>query len=190
MDSQNPIIDSQKTSLVAAAVLVPLCFAGGELSLLFTKRTEKVSHHKGQVCFPGGVRDSEDETLWQTALREVGEELGLPPETVSYVCELPTLTTPTGFIVTPFVAGLSDCRNAVPNADEIAEVFAVPMAFILDQNNVRFESRDYFGVAHRVPFITYGKHEIWGATGKMALSLADAFKEEPFRDRVRRVMGR
>jgi 8-oxo-dGTP pyrophosphatase MutT (NUDIX family) len=181
-------IGKAPAALTEAAVLVPIVLRRGELELILTTRTETVRHHKGQVCFPGGVRDRSDETLWQTALREAEEEIGLDPGAALYLCELPTLVTPTGFRVTPFAAGIPSLKAVTPNPAEIADVFHVPLKHFADAKNLRFEKRDYFGTAHDVPFYHYGARVIWGATGRMIVSLMELSREAAFQDKVRRIM--
>lgn len=168
------------STLTAAAVLVPLVIVNGEVALLFTKRTDSVSHHKGQICFPGGVQDAEDLSLWHTALREMHEELGVDSHHVTFLAELPKIATPTGFHVTPFV-GYVDLADALkPSTVEIADVFNVPLTHLLNKTNLRFETRPYFGEAHQVPFYTYGEHVIWGATGRMILHLTEKIGDRRF----------
>lgn len=160
-----------------AATLVPLFYQDGELHVLFTRRTDSVKHHKGQICLPGGMKDAGDESLWHTALREAREELRIDPAKVSFVCPLPEVITPTSFRVAPFVGFVASTREIVPNPDEIAGIFSVPLAHFLDRTNLRFEQRNYFGKIYPVPFFSYRHHEIWGATGRMILSLTEAWME-------------
>lgn len=187
-EDAKPLKATPPMKLTEAAVLVPIVMRGGELELILTKRSESVRHHKGQVCFPGGVRDAHDQTLWGTALREANEEIGLDPGAVSYLCELPTLVTPTGFRVTPFAAGIPTLAAVVPNPCEIADVFHVPLKHFADAKNLRFETRDYFGIAQDVPFYRYGSHDIWGATGRMILNFLELTRETAFQEKMRRLL--
>lgn len=163
--------------LMEAATLVPVFEQDGVTQVILTRRTDTVKHHKGQICFPGGVRDEDDLTLWHTALRETREEIGLVADMITYICTLPAVVTPTAFHVTPFVARVASTRGLVPNPDEIAEVFSVPLKHLQDPQYLRFEPREYFGQSFPVPFFRYGPHEIWGATGRMLLSLVSRWPE-------------
>jgi len=161
----------------AAAVLVPVFEEGNDLRLLFTKRTHTVQHHKGQICFPGGMYEEEDEHLWQTALRESHEEIGLNPGQVSFVFELPKLLTPTMFEITPFVGFIHHDFKVIPNPHEIDSVFTVPISHFRESSNLRFETREFNGKSHNIPFFTYKEHTIWGATGRIIQNLVSWWDE-------------
>jgi len=152
---------------IDAAVLVLCHKKNGENYLLLTKRSENVAHHKGQICFPGGVKDKNDPTLWDTALRETWEEIGLPKEHVSFRRELSVITTPTGFRVTPFVGSITNLHDLNPSPIEIAEVFWVPMNHLLDAKNFSLEKKIYFGITYDDPTYIYKDYKIWGATGRI-----------------------
>lgn len=118
-----------------AAVLVPLVPRGDGLSVMLTVRTAHLSAHAGQIAFPGGRTEPQDGSPVGTALRETEEEIGLARARVEVLGQLPTYTTGTGFIVTP-VVGLVDAEHRLePDANEVAEVFEVPLAFLLDPAN-------------------------------------------------------
>lgn len=175
---------SDLKTLTTAAVLIPLVIDRGEAALLFTKRTEEVRHHKGQICFPGGVRDEIDESLWHTALRETKEELGIDSTRITCLGQLPEIVTPTGFHVTPFAGFVASLKDMTPNASEIATVFSVPFKHLQNPQNVRFETREFFGSPHSMPFFSFGEHVIWGATGRMILSLFKRCRDRRFREQV------
>ena len=162
--------------LTKAAVLVPVLDTSNGLSLILTLRTQTVSHHKGQISFPGGMAEKSDTSLWHTATRETHEEIGLPASKLLYVKKLPSLITPTAFEVTPFVAFVHDAENLVPNPDEIETILTVPLSVFRDPTNLHVESRIYFDKSYPVPFFTYGPHQIWGATGRIILSMLEIWK--------------
>lgn len=162
--------------LTKAAVLVPIVEHQGKFELILTRRSEKVRHHKGQISFPGGMHDPTDTNLWHTALRETHEEIGITPQGIYYVHQLPQLITPTSFDVTPFVGFLTSHPELKPNPDEIEEIIFAPLDFFKDTKNLHFEDRDYFGQKYPVPFFSYGNHSIWGATGRIILSLLESWK--------------
>lgn len=155
--------------IVEAAVLVLIFKHQGEDHVLLTKRTEKVLHHKGQICFPGGARDAEDVTLWQTALRETEEEVGIAPGHIRRLTELSQQITPTGYLVTPYVAELvvDTLPELNPSPIEIDEVLLVPVTHLKNPDQVRVEKRVYEGVEFFDPHFTYEGHEIWGMTGRV-----------------------
>jgi 8-oxo-dGTP pyrophosphatase MutT (NUDIX family) len=169
---KNLATDQQQTSapahLTPAAVLLPLLLKDDELHILFTKRTQTVKAHKGQVSFPGGVRDPDDESLLTTALREAQEEIGLGPEDVEILGPLDPITTvTTGFLVYTFVGLIPYPYPFQLNGREVAEIIVVPFDFLAD--DAHWSWRSY--LAHDQPFqayfVTYGNYRIWGATARI-----------------------
>ncbi|MBX7147491.1 CoA pyrophosphatase [bacterium] len=178
LKSQNrkPLNLKLEKTPVESAVMV-LCMAHPvEPHIVLTKRSEEVEHHKGQICFPGGVKDASDNTLWQTALRETYEEIGLPPQKVHYVGELSQVVTPTNFIIHPFVGWIDEAYEWNTNPTEIAQIFTVPVSHVLNPQNFVLEKRNYFGSEYHDPVFTYGEHRIWGATGRILVDLLEAWK--------------
>lgn len=150
-----------------AAVLV-LCYEDcREDYLVLTRRTEEVEHHKGQISFPGGAFDSEDETLWHTALRETQEEIGVDPNSITLVKELESRITPTGFEVTPFVGRVPSPVDWQSNPYEIAEVFTIPFTHLKSPANLKWIKRQMHGVEYLDPLFSYHHYEIWGLTGRI-----------------------
>ena len=154
-----------------SAVLVLIHKINNELHLFFNQRTDKVKHHKGQICFPGGVREAEDKTLWDTAVRETIEETGVRPEGINQLMELETTLTPTGYRIFPFVAFKEILGPLQPNHDEIQEAFSLPLENLTNDENLRFETREYMGQNFSIPFFEYENRTIWGATGRILLEL-------------------
>ncbi|MFY9477217.1 MAG: CoA pyrophosphatase [Aquabacterium sp.] len=174
---------------VPAAVLVPLVIRqaadGGAavLSVLLTQRTAHLKAHAGQVSFPGGRKDEDDVDARATALREAQEEVGLAPERVEVIGELPPYITGTGFVVTP-VVGLVQAHadEAValaltPEPCEVAEIFEVPLAFLMNPANHQQRLAQAAGLDMRyfsMPWRAPGRdedHFIWGATAAMLRNL-------------------
>jgi 8-oxo-dGTP pyrophosphatase MutT (NUDIX family) len=153
-----------------AAVLVPIVLRA-QPTVLLTQRTAHLSTHSGQVAFPGGRTDPEDADAAATALREAQEEVGLAPETVEVLGELNTYTTGTSFIVTPVVGLVQPDCVLKPNPYEVADVFEVPLAFLLDPANHRHHAFEWEGVRREWLSMPYqdGEHIrfIWGATAGM-----------------------
>lgn len=154
-----------------AAVLVPLVRSDNKFELLFTKRTETVETHKGQISFPGGVVDASDNDIVHTALREADEEIGIPRSCIEILGLLDDMATPTGFVVTPVVGVISELPTLNLNADEVAEVFRVELEFFAHPSNGRTERREFRGKSHEVWYYDCGEHVVWGATATIIRSL-------------------
>lgn len=152
-----------------AAVLLPLYVHDGALRILFTRRTETVEHHRGQISFPGGVEEESDETAYATAVRETEEELGIAAGDVHLLGALTPLTTITDFYVEPFVGAIPYPHVLKPAEAEIAEVIDVPVAALLDPRAL--ETRVLPGREEPTLFYHYGEHVIWGATARMLQEL-------------------
>ena len=168
-----PPLRASDPSLRPAAVLMPIV-ERDEPSVLFTRRTEHLPSHAGQICFPGGRYHPDDKTLIQTALREVEEEIGLPPATVEVAGFLDSHETlNTGFAILPVVGFLRADFLLLVNAQEVAEVFEAPLAYILDPNNHVRRTVEREGVMREFYAIDYGTHTIWGATAAMIVNLSE-----------------
>jgi len=155
-----------------AAVLLPLFVRDGALRVLLTRRTDTVEHHRGQISFPGGVEEEDDDTPWATAVRETEEELGIAPGDVRLLGPLTPLVTVTDFFVEPFVGAIPYPHVLRPAAAEIAEVIDVPVAALLDPKTL--ERRLLPGRDEPTLFYHHGPHVIWGATARMLKELLDA----------------
>jgi 8-oxo-dGTP pyrophosphatase MutT (NUDIX family) len=156
--------------LFPAGVLIPLFERNGELHVVLTQRTDKVEHHKGQISFPGGVKNERDTTIIETALRETEEEIGLPRNAVNVLGMLNDFQTPSGFRITPVVAFLLSVPSFSINTAEVSQIFDVPLSFFLDVRNERVERHERSGKLINVYFYRYGQYEIWGATAAMLRS--------------------
>jgi 8-oxo-dGTP pyrophosphatase MutT (NUDIX family) len=153
-----------------AGVLVPIILTGGEAALLFTRRTDHVETHKGQISFPGGMRDGDDPDIVHTALRETAEELGIGAGLIEISGLLDDIAVPSGFIITPVVGLLKGLPPLSPNPGEVAEAFTVPLDFFRDPANGRSEIREFRGSSRVVWFYQHGEHNIWGATAMIVRS--------------------
>ncbi|EXU81147.1 DNA mismatch repair protein MutT [Comamonas aquatica DA1877] len=153
-----------------AAVLVPLVLRE-ELTVLLTQRTEQLSTHSGQVAFPGGRQDPEDADATATALREAQEEVGLDPGQVEVLGSLPVYETGTAFMVTPVVALVQPDAALYPNPYEVADVFEVPLRFLLDPAHHQRHRLHWQGLEREwfsMPYLDAGRERyIWGATAGM-----------------------
>ena len=155
----------------AAAVLVPIVERPSGLTVIFTRRTAHLKAHSGQVSFPGGRAEPEDPTPEFTALREAQEEIGLAAERVEVLARLPDYHTRTGFRVAPVVGLVTPPLALVPDPREVEEVFEVPLAFLLDPDNHRRETRELQGRTAGYYVMRYGTYTIWGATAGMLVNL-------------------
>lgn len=153
-----------------AAVLVPIVVRES-LSVLLTERTAHLSTHAGQIAFPGGKTDASDPDPVHTALREAEEEIGLDRRHVETLGFLDGYRTGTGFLVTPVVALVSPAFELTVATDEVARVFEVPLAFLMDEANHGRHSRDWRGRQRHFYAMPYGEHYIWGATAGMIKNL-------------------
>ena len=161
---------AEKIDLKPAAVLLPLVLRH-EPHVLLTQRTHHLTRHAGQVAFPGGRADANDISLVETALRETQEETGIDPAFVTVAGFLDAYETGTGYAILPVVGLLSDGFALSPHAVEVAEIFEVPLAFLLDPANKQQQSREFQGRLRSFYSFTYEGHYIWGATAAMLLSL-------------------
>ncbi len=153
-----------------AAVLIAVTEAG---DVILTKRSPQLQHHPGQVAFPGGKQDPGDATLADAALREAEEEVGLRCDQVEMLGALPVHETVTGFEVTPFIGLVRGRFDPVPEAGEVAEVFAVPLDFVSNPAHFAVEGRRWRGERRHYYAVPYGPYYIWGATARMLRGLAD-----------------
>ena len=165
--------------LTPAAVLLLLYRKNGEYHVLFTKRTNEVEHHKGQISFPGGAYDESDTCLMDTALRECLEEVGLKGEDVEVLGELDDMATFSAFAISPFVGVIAYAPDFTPNPREIEEIVEIPLSTLLEPANFREETREYDGRSFPVYYYAYGEHVVWGATARILKQFLDlAFAPE------------
>ncbi|WP_424928777.1 CoA pyrophosphatase [Amaricoccus tamworthensis] len=160
-------------TLRPASVLVPLTQRGSELNMVLTRRTMGLRHHPGQVSFPGGKQEHDDQSPMDTALRETEEEIGLAREKVEILGRFDGHETVTGFMVTPFVGIVHGDFKPVPDRSEVESVFEVPLSFVLNPSNLQMRERMWKGQLRPYYVIPYGPWYIWGATARIIKSLGD-----------------
>lgn len=165
--------------LTPAAVLFPIVLRAGGETVLLTQRTAHLRDHAGQISFPGGRVEVEDLSPIHTALRETQEEIGLGSDCIEVIGFLPEYRTGTGFRVTPVVALVRPPFELSPDQFEVAEVFEVPLAFLLDPENHKRHSLHYRGALRHYFAMTYGDYFIWGATAGMIRSLSERLGLHP-----------
>lgn len=162
-------------SPVAAAVLVPLLARPECVTVLLTQRASHLSAHAGQIAFPGGRVDADDTDVVGTALREAHEEIALAPGYVDVLAVLPPYTTATAYVVTPVVALVSSAATWQPHPGEVADVFEVPLSFLMNPAHHMLQTLEWEG-RHRQWFaMPYHdgtvERYIWGATAGMLRNL-------------------
>ena len=152
---------------IPAAVLIPVYQKENDFHVLFTKRTQHVEHHKGQISFPGGAYDSTDSDLVDTALREAFEEIGLHPRDIEVLGGLDSqITVSSNFVISPFVGAIPYPYSFKLNRSEVAELIEVPFSTLLD---VRCWKEQAQGQDDCQPEYVcyYHDHVIWGATARI-----------------------
>ncbi len=167
-DGFSEIALNDETRLKCAAVLVPLVWQDNEWHLLYTRRTDKVESHKGQVSFPGGACDDGESTPEETALREADEEIGLNPKDVKILGRLTNLITISYFRVTP-VVGVVKWPNVFRVGEaEVARVFTIPLGWLANKSNRwQFERPDLKRAL--IAYHPYDGELLWGATARMTV---------------------
>jgi 8-oxo-dGTP pyrophosphatase MutT (NUDIX family) len=154
-----------------AAVLVPILERQGELSIVYIRRADHVSSHRGQVAFPGGRVDPTDATLLHTALREAQEEVAIDPASVDVLGAFPEMSTLTsGITVAPFAGVVPASTAFAPCPNEVAEIFEVPLSALTDPR-YRGEYEWDGNKRSKFPAILYGGQTIWGLTLRITENL-------------------
>jgi 8-oxo-dGTP pyrophosphatase MutT (NUDIX family) len=164
----------------AAAVLVPVFEEHGLARLVLTRRSTNLPSHQGEVAFPGGKVHA-DETAEQGALREAHEEVGLRPDDVEVVGALEELATVAGrFVLSPFVGVLPGRPDLVPNPGEVARVFDVSVADLLDESVYHEERWELPGMGERpMHFFELAGETVWGATARILFELLTLVTASP-----------
>ncbi|MDO9432566.1 MAG: CoA pyrophosphatase [Pseudomonadota bacterium] len=164
---------NEPVELMPAAVLVGLIEREHGYSVLLTRRADTLRRHTGQIALPGGRCDP-GETIWQTALREAHEEVGLAPDYVSLAGLSSPYRTGTGFLVTPVVGFIQPGFALQANPAEVADIFETPFGFLMDPaNHEQHERQAPTGETRRFYAMTHEDRFIWGATAGMLRALYD-----------------
>ncbi len=156
-----------------AAVLLPLTLIDDDWHLLYTRRTDLVEHHKGQVSFPGGASEPQDDSPEATALREAHEEIGLRREDVRILGVLGSMLTVTNFLVTPVAAIFPWPYTFTVHTIEVSRVFTLPLKWLADQENwqefIRKETQRSV-----ITYFPYDGELLWGVTARITLEFIRA----------------
>ena len=156
--------------LRAASVLVPIVERANELTVLFTRRTAHLHDHAGQISFPGGGAEPHDASALDTALRETEEEIGLARRHVDVLGSINDYVTGSGYRITPVIGLIRPPFDLTPDSFEVAEIFEVPLAFLLDPANHQRNSVVFEGRRRHYYAMPYGSQYIWGATAGMLMN--------------------
>jgi 8-oxo-dGTP pyrophosphatase MutT (NUDIX family) len=164
---------------IRAAVLILFYEVEGCPYLIFTKRTDLVATHRGEICFPGGMMESSDTDLMATGLRELQEELDIPPSKVEILGSLDEMrTVSSNFLVVPFIGYLNEKVSFHPNEGEVSDVLEVPFEHFMNPEIFHEETRIVEDRPIPVYFYRWESHIIWGVTGRILKSLLDLLKKE------------
>ncbi len=173
-------MEREERTLTPAAVLVPLVERAEGYTVLLTQRTAHLEHHAGQISFPGGRAEATDASPVETALREAEEEIGLHRRHVVEIAGfLDLYQTVTGFLVTPVVGLVTPPFELTLDEFEVAEVFEVPLEFILDPSHHERRGMFYKGQQRSYYVVPYENRFIWGATAAMLVNFARRLAGNP-----------
>lgn len=169
---RRPAIEIHAPQHRRACVLIPIIRSAGGWSILFTRRSENLASHSGQIAFPGGAVEA-GETLEQAAMREAEEEVGIPPRHVELIGRLDDVITHSGFLVAPFAGVIHEPIDYVMQESEVVEIFEVPVEALLDVRNPEVRYVPFRGRRYPAYFYRYRDYEIWGLTGRMLKGFLD-----------------
>jgi 8-oxo-dGTP pyrophosphatase MutT (NUDIX family) len=166
----------QNADGLPAAVLVGLVNRPEGPTILLTKRTEHLRDHAGQICFPGGRIEPDDASVEAAALREAEEEIGLAPSRVDIISRLAPYDTVTGFRIHPVVGWIEPPLSFKLDAFEVAEVFELPLSFVLDSRNHQRQQHQRSRTKRSYYVLPYEGRFIWGATAGMLVIFANLLR--------------
>jgi len=156
------------TDDIRAGVVIPVMFKDDDWVVLLTKRTQKVTSHPGEISFPGGIYEENDNDIMQTALRECSEEIGVRMKDVRVAGRLDDERTMTGFVITPYVGVIPYPYTFRLSEDEVAYLIYLPFRFLATATPSMEEAR-HKGWVNVVPALCYEGERIWGATCRILL---------------------
>jgi 8-oxo-dGTP pyrophosphatase MutT (NUDIX family) len=161
-----------------ASVLAPLWDGGEGVQMVFTMRSAALSQHAGQISFPGGGREPEDQDNLSTALRETREEIGIGPESIKVLARLDQMITISDYRVTPFLALLKNTKGFTPDPIEVERMVFVPLERVLNLDNYRLHTVWWQGRALNNMSLAHEGELIWGVTARMLMNLASALGDK------------
>lgn len=164
-------------NLRPAAVLCGLVERAAGVQVILTRRADHLARHAGQIAFPGGKVDAADPSPLAAALREADEEIGLTRDEVEILGAIDPYETSSGYTVTPFVGFVRPSFTPIADPSEVAEVFEVPLDFLMDEANHQLVSKDLGRGTRRFYAMPYRDRYVWGATAGMLRNLSDRLSE-------------
>lgn len=170
--AHRPAVEIDAPQHRRACVLIPLIRKNGGWSILFTRRSEQLAAHSGQIAFPGGSVEG-GESLEEAAVREAEEEVGIPRRHVERIGRLDDVITHSGFLVAPFAGIVHELIDYVMQEAEVVEVFEVPLEALLDPRNPEVRYVPFRKKQFPAYFYHHGEYEIWGLTGRMLKAFLD-----------------
>lgn len=175
VEDYSEMANQPQVRLRSAAVLVPLAYFQNEWHVLYTRRTERVEAHKGQVSFPGGASDAGETAPEQTALREADEEIGMNPADVQVLGQLSRMITISSFVVSPIVGVIPFPYAFKISGAEVARVFTIPLLWLANRNNFwEFSFRE--SEKSLIAYHPFDGELLWGATARMTVNLLKALE--------------
>ena len=172
-------VDITDSDLMPAAVLIVLYAKNGSYHVLLNKRSELVEYHKGEISFPGGARDPEDQDFVDTALRETEEEMGVSRGDITILGQLDDIITRTNFGVRVYVGTIPYPYPFKPSADEIAEVLEIPISVLQDPTNLLQDARLVDGELSITISYACDGHVVFGATATILEQFLDIYSQLP-----------
>jgi mutator protein MutT len=170
---RRPAMEIDAPNLKRAAVLIPIVRTeSGGWSILFSRRSDQLQAHSGQIAFPGGGVET-GETLENAVIRETQEEVGIPAASIELIGRLDDLITNSGFLVAPFAGVIGERIDYVLQESEVVEVFEVPLDALLDPAQPQVRYVTFRNRRFPAYFYPYGRFEIWGLTGRVLKSFLD-----------------
>lgn len=166
-----PELWSESAPLRPAAVLLPVVCRADRLSVLFTRRNDAMRHHAGQVSFPGGAVEAGDPDAVAAAVRETHEETGIRADFIDVFGYLDCFDTISGFCVTPVIATVRDGFELAPDPGEVAEVFEVPLDYVLEPGRMQRSEILWHGRGREIFEFDFAGRRIWGATAAILQNL-------------------
>lgn len=175
------VIEEEKSPTKKSAVLLLFKEKDDELYLLFTKRTQAVSEHKGEISFPGGNYKEEDKRLEETALREAEEELGIDKESIEIIGRLnPEKTAITNYLIYPFIGYLKKNQEYKPNQFELEKIIEIPLTTLLNMKPEQEEDLVWDNQRFKMFFYYFADETIWGATARILTQFLERLTGKPF----------
>ena len=180
--------DKRSTNYRPAGVLLPLLEEEGICKVLFTKRTDSVEHHKGQISFPGGAVDKRDASIEETVLRETYEEIGLSEKDIEILGRIDdALTVASNYVIHPLVGMVTSMDDLAINRAEVKRVITVPLGLFYDVGSEKRRCPvEYDGVTYETPVYKYREYTIWGATAGIMENFMEIIGDKLCLPRIRK----